>query len=91
MPQINCENSAARSAPNEDTKRAVALAHSRECTEELIYIRSAKIRLDGNVRSYTEKRNILRNKKAADVLPLSLLSRRLPWESHFGGGGVQDR
>ena len=57
----------------EDTKSAVALAHSQECTKELI----SGLPNFGSMETFgprAEKRNVLGEKTAADVLPLSLLS-----------------
>ena len=55
--------SATITAPKEDTKSVVALAHSRECANELIYIRSANFWLDENVRSWSRNTKCPRNKK----------------------------
>ena len=67
------QTSATRSAPKEDTKSAVALAHSWECTKELI----PGLPNFGSVGTFgakAEKRNVLRKKTAANVLPVSLQS-----------------
>ena len=56
----------------EDTKSAVALAHSRECTKELI----SGLPNFGSMETFgarAEKRNVLGKKTAADVLPYALL------------------
>ena len=63
-----------RSGTRDDTKSGVALAHAQECTKELIYIWSAIFLRARNGRARAQKRNILRKKTAADVLPSALLS-----------------
>ena len=60
-------------SPKEDTKRAVALAHSRRCTKELI----STLLSFGSMVTFEargDKGKALVEKTAADVLPMSLLS-----------------
>ena len=56
----------------EETKSAVALAHSRECTKELI----SGLPNFGSMETFgaRQKNEMSSGKKAADVLPLALLS-----------------
>ena len=57
----------------EETKSAVDLAHSRECTKELI----SGLPIFGSMETFgarAEERNVLGKKTAADALPLALLS-----------------
>ena len=57
----------------EDMKSAVALAHSRKCTKELLF----GLPKFGSIETFgarAEKRNVLTKKTAADVLPCALLS-----------------
>ena len=86
------QTSATRSAPKEDTKSAVALAHPRECTKELI----AGLPKFGSMKTFgarAEKRRVLVKKTTADVLPLSMLSGLLAISVFFCGscntGGLQ--
>ena len=55
----------------EDTKLAVALAHSRECTKELIS-GLPSFCSQGTVELEQKKRNVLRKKTAAVVLPFNI-------------------
>ena len=61
--------SATRSALKEVTKGAVALAHLRECTKELI----SALPIFGSMEAFgagAQKRKILVKKSAADVIPV---------------------
>ena len=69
--------SATRPAPKEDTKNAVALVCARECAEEL---ESGLLKfgsMETFVATVEQKTKNPREKTAADVLPLSILSGRL--------------
>ena len=64
------QTSATRSAPKEDTKNAIALVHSRECTKGLI----SGLPIFGSIEKFgagAEKRKVFPKKTAAYVLPLN--------------------